>query len=132
MPVEDTVPNVPAFVTDKDPTWRFPEPVALVKVIPVEETAVKEIEVPVALVKVNACRDETPFTINVLETVVDAERVIVDEVTASRLALLLSRTINAPVEEVAIRTIKFGSTAVSVKSNKISFELVAVIVLPKS
>ena len=53
IPVEETVPNVPAFVTDNEPSCRFPEPVALEKVMPVDETVLTLRLVPVALVKVN-------------------------------------------------------------------------------
>jgi len=41
IPVEDTVPNVPALVMERDPAWMLPEAVALVRVIFVEETVAK-------------------------------------------------------------------------------------------
>jgi len=124
------MPTLPVIL--RVATWRFPVLVAFTNVRFVVEAVVTEIVVPVALVKDVPWNEEAPTTVSVLETVVGTLKVIVEEVTAKRLALLLSRTMKAPVEEVAIRTMKFGSTAVSVRSNKISRELVAVIMFPKS
>ena len=61
MPVDDTVPKAPAFVTAREPILRLPDPVAFVKVIPVLLTVearknpvpfVNESVVPVAFVNV--------------------------------------------------------------------------------
>ena len=68
----------------------------------------------------------------VVETVKGTENVAVDVVTANLSELLLSLTRNAPVDDVAMRIIKFGSVAVSARSILKSLEFAAVIVFPKS
>ena len=67
--VEETVPKMPVLVTESEPMPRFPDPVAFVNVIPVEEVSVVAMIVaawkllePVALVKVKPVEEATLVT----------------------------------------------------------------------
>ena len=69
------------LVTVRFATWRFPDPVALVKVRPVDETVVEKKFVPVALVNVIPV-EETVVRIKVVP-VAFTKKTFVDEAVAT-------------------------------------------------